>query len=60
MNKAILIIDMPESCYKCPCFQFGMDNYCAVIKETIYNYENEKPTNCPLEPLPKKRETVCY
>ena len=56
MSKAILVIDMPNSCIKCPCFQFGMDNYCAVTDNTIYNYENERPTSCPLKPAPEEQE----
>ncbi len=54
MNKSILIIDTPTVCDKCPCFQFGMDNYCAVTDETIYNYEKERSANCPLVQVPDK------
>lgn len=54
MNKAVLVIDMPDSCIKCPCFQFGMDNYCAVTDKTVYDYEKGRDMNCPLKPVPAK------
>ena len=54
MNKAILVIDMPDECSDCPCFQFGVDNYCAVTGEVNYSCNNERPTSCPLKLVPEK------
>ena len=56
MNKAILIIDMPKNCYECPCFEFGMDNYCAVTGFTNYDYENGRAANCPLKSIPERKK----
>ena len=56
MSKAILVIDMPDNCDKCPCFQFGMDNYCAVTDKTVYNYRKERHVDCPLIPAPEEQE----
>lgn len=51
MNKAILVIDMPDKCSTCPCFEFGVDNYCSVTGEANYSHDNRKPDWCPLKPL---------
>lgn len=56
MNKAILVIDMPDECSDCPCFQFGVDNYCAVTGEVNYSHDNRKPTDCPLKPAPELQD----
>ena len=53
-KKAILVIDMPERCSDCPCFRYGVDNYCAVTGDTNYSHNNSKPDWCPLTPVPKK------
>ena len=39
MDKAILIIDMPDSCNVCPCIQSNYDEgeiWCGVTGEAIY------------------------
>ena len=54
MSKVVLVIDTPDNCDNCPCFQFGMDNYCAVTNNTVYDYWNKRDVNCPLKPLPEK------
>lgn len=56
MSKAILVIDMPERCSDCPCFRYGVDNYCVVTEEVNYSYDNRKPVDCPLKPVPKPIE----
>ena len=65
MSKAILVIDMPESCEKCPCFQ-GYDilnAYCGKV-EKIIPFEEEngfaKPDWCPLKELPEKEFNNLY
>lgn len=63
MSKAILVIDMPESCDKCP-FSFDpngtnvfciisqeKEKYATVIREIPYPYSG-KPDWCPLRELP--------
>ena len=64
MSKAVLVIDMPESCDNCPYADLIMGDCEAfsVLKRT-YTYElpdeNEKrPEYCPLKPLPEMRERV--
>ena len=59
MNKAILVIDMPDKCCDCPCFSNECDAYCNVINKKIdYDHDNftyVKPIWCPLKELPKEK-----
>lgn len=58
MNKAILILDMPDSCSKCPCLKVGwLDYYCGATNNTIvFGYENkEREANCPIKHIPEKK-----
>lgn len=59
MNKAILVIDMPDSCDKCPLFHgFYTDMTCGANHYGI-NYPYPKDFRqdwCPLKPLPDKVE----
>ena len=55
MSKAVLVMDMQESCKKC---RFHLNypsvkHYCYIKQEA---FEEEKPKWCPLKPLPEKRE----
>ena len=57
MNKAILVIDMPESCDKCPLFRgFYTDMTCGANNYTIdYPYPKDfRQDWCPLKPVPEK------
>ena len=59
MAKAVLVMDMPESCADCPCSFFERDNpilnlICGVTQEDAYNVG--KPDWCPLRELPEKKE----
>lgn len=58
MSKAILVMDMPENCSKCPCF-FGTytDMICCANDRTIdYPYPNNFRQNwCPLKTMPEKQ-----
>lgn len=74
MSKAVLVMDMPESCGECP-FCRGL-NECKVKKYlvrdrlfTIFTVDAQimkggKPSWCPLRELPEKKETTypqaCY
>ena len=58
MEKAILVIDRPESCNKCHLrkyeYDFGGTNfYCSITAKTV---GSEIPMSCPLKPIPKKKE----
>ena len=56
MNKAFLVIDMPEACNTCPCFQ-GYDilnAYCGHLKKIIeFDDENGfiNPDWCELKTM---------
>lgn len=66
MNKAILVIDMPKSCYKCPMmFDDGNGIWCGVERDKdgdmhmrvhYYCDENGRASWCPLKPMPNERE----
>lgn len=49
--KAILILDMPECCICCPCY--NSDGLCWA-EERIVKDDFKKPSWCPLKPLPKR------
>ena len=57
MSKAILVIDMPESCDKCPMFHgFYTDMTCGA-NNCVINYPYPKDFRqdwCPLKPAPEK------
>lgn len=59
MPKAVLVMDMPESCDKCPCFcDYYSDMNCRINHRTI-NYPYPKDFRqrwCPLKELPEKEE----
>lgn len=60
MNKAILVIDMPNSCYECPIcatwdvFPSVEEYYCTATNDSVNR--SSKPDWCPLKPLPEKYE----
>lgn len=57
MSKAILVIDMPESCAKCPLFHgYYTDMSCGANNYGIdYPYpESFRQEWCPLKPAPEK------
>lgn len=45
MSKAVLVMDMPESCQECP---LKHDNYCEADAEKRSAYFHEIPDWCPL------------
>lgn len=56
MNKAILVIDIPECCGECPlCIadEYNTSRECC-MKYKGYVNAKSKPTWCPLKPLPTK------
>ncbi len=57
MSKAVLVMDMPESCADCSCSFFERDNpklnlICGATGEDANNVG--KPDRCPLIPMPEK------
>ena len=60
MSKAVLVMDMPESCRKCNLRVIGSVNFCTgadcrkIDQMEIIN-EDIKPDWCPLKPMPEKR-----
>ena len=68
MSKAVLAMDMPESCAKC-CFCRGL-NVCKLKKylqrggiTTIFTVDKQitdgrKPDWCPLRPMPEKDKRI--
>lgn len=59
--KAVLVIDMPNSCSECPCYslnaqakRFECDAKLTLKGEIGVVELDKKPTWCPLRPLPPK------
>lgn len=68
MAKAVLVMEMPESCSKCPAYESGgyngsesYDGACFIEKHCMNGHMVTKgrPDWCPLRDLPKK-DTQCY
>lgn len=53
--KAVLVIDMPNSCVECPCFH---EYYCPRLGRAlgVWSSYTGKPVDCQLKPLPQKKE----
>ena len=69
MNKSVLVIDTPETCYGCPLCAVRVRKdksiyFCNIPKCTgvdevirgIPNAETSKPNWCPLTPLPEYKD----
>lgn len=62
MDKAILVIDMPDKCWKCPIcasYQtsaFSIREYWCTANENEDVDPDKKPDWCPLKCVPKKRK----
>lgn len=56
MTKAILIIDMPIDCLYCPCYRQTeyMEDCKAMVRPLTVGERDNKPSWCPLKPIPKK------
>lgn len=57
--KAILVVDIPKSCEDCPCYYEGTF-YCPLLKRDFGIWYARKPVDCPLKPMPSKRETQVH
>lgn len=64
MSKAILIMDMPESCGECEYHDIRMDGTirCIVCKEHMGESASicGRADWCPLRELPEKKEPILY
>lgn len=66
--KAILVIDMPKSCYDCQYCRFDARRYnfrgCALtdteVQDGTIDICKEVHRCCPLKPMPEKRELHQY
>jgi hypothetical protein len=58
MQKAILVIDMPKSCYECPLLDDRGDYPICLITDQTKGYKfrvrEQKMDKCPLKELPEK------
>lgn len=59
MSKAILVIDMPESCRECDSYVIGSVVFCGIngekIEQEVMN-GNKKSEKCPLRNMPEKKK----
>lgn len=66
MNKSVLIIDTPAKCKDCIASDVNLKDVvikCTITeKETVYNdnCDEELKKECPLHPLPEKRQCNYY
>ena len=64
MSKAILVMDMPESCAKCPLFgDHYSDMSCHGLNNRGIDYpypENFRQKWCPLKPMPEKTKVPAF
>lgn len=64
--KAILVIDMPNTCNECPLMAWSDDDnwlgcYLTNKQTGVWCAEVGKPVDCPLKPMPKRKsiELAC-
>jgi len=64
MSKAFLVMDMPSSCDKCPCFcGHYSDMCCMALNNRTINYPYPKDFRqrwCPLKELPEETHNNEY
>jgi hypothetical protein len=56
MSKAILVIDMPDSCDNCPLMFRHEEERCCMPEGR--NSFSKKPSWCPLKSLPEERDSL--
>lgn len=55
MNKAILVMDMPDDCFECNfCVELAAHDRCIAAGKSIFTIK--KPDWCPLKELPERME----
>lgn len=55
--KVVLVMDAPTTCTDCPCYDY-IHGVCAKTHKDCELRKQEKPTWCPLRPLPSKKVPV--
>lgn len=61
MSKAMLIMDMPESCAECQFFaRFDLVKNCSLNGKPVEYSNNKRQDWCPLQEVPKKDSKFCY
>ena len=55
-QKAILVIDNPDSCAECPLMASDFDGYTICVGNGERFAETDPFYNCQLRPLPQKKE----
>ena len=60
MAKAVLVMDMPESCDMCDFVDGEKTLYCGVsgVGEEVTDYISCRPDWCPLQKLPDREEEL--
>lgn len=53
MSKAILVLDMPDSCLGCPLYHGDFEHRCKPIHKINHEFLN-RPDWCPLKEFPKR------
>lgn len=60
MSKAMLIMDMPESCAECQFFaRFDLVKNCSLNGKPVEYSKNKRQDWCPLQEVLEKYEDVC-
>lgn len=59
--KAVIVVDMPESCCNCKFYRFvhqddwdRTETICTILGKMHDNGIDSKPSWCPLKPLPER------
>lgn len=52
MNLIIKGLDMPLTCWGCPCFDDEITHYCGVLDRYCDDYKNNRLNDCPLAEIP--------
>ena len=57
--KAILVIDMPNTCSECKLFWNDVDCGCMALERVFgeFGCSVGKPVDCPLKPMPQRFES---
>ena len=56
MNKSVLILDTPKDCGHCLLSDFVDGDTCLCRRIDKENKANDKPSWCPLRPLPHSKQ----
>lgn len=61
MSKAVLVMDMPETCNNCDFLYMAegdlYDDFCVLNRINVPSIKKEKRSDyCPLKPLPEKQK----